>query len=686
MTYLRKIKRINNLLSKQSLLVGLMLLLAACVPQHQIEVTITGLDTETQYTELPSSIVFDYTNSANTLEASTMANEVSRLQVLINSIDVTEHVTFGAQTATFNPAASSTITNYLNNGKNVLTVQQTAIGNPNSIPFEITNAIFNYTRGAPVVIIKESTPNGSNFDVSGYVLSTSPITAMTINGTAATVTNNTFSVTVASSTVYDVTATNAIGLSTNKQYRTLGQVINDGVRVRVHEEFIDQQALYNVIQEAISNQTIELSEEVLAEINPVQKIGFFSGINLASPLEMGQLQMNSIAFVNNPNAMQIDLNMDILNTTARVKGFGILGLLDTRATPDTLSIDMRLNVGVTPTSNLDITIDNMDIDIDGLTLGDPANGFDVSLLAPIMGGLIGGAVQSKVEEIFDDVRNNVQLAALVDLGALNIDGAVTTMKSIPENGLVDTRLSFTPTANVNTTLGALYSGTSVSDPAISSLHNFGISISQDVINQSVTSAYVSNNPNMGINLYVLGGTPTVLPAEPADSSLKDLDMRIYAGLKAAPEMSFSSQTDGGVAANIELPLMTMDIDMRLLGAWTDIFSIDVYATGAGGAHATEGEIRITVDAEKINFDVINSNLGTLGQDTGAINIDELIELGLTFIKPQLAKLIEEIGLIQLTLPGLTGLDNMELVHTGGGNLEVRTKINYADIFNPPTQP
>lgn len=635
MLYLNKIK--NYLMVCATLLV-----MTACMPTFTLEVDITGVDEAVTYNAFPP-IVLDYTASSQAAtaagQAAAFAAQVQSLTVTLNAQNITEHVTWGTETATIDGSVAAVIAK-LNNGPNVISVEQAGASPVGPINFSMDTQSFLYSNVTSEIVITEVTEAGGVLTVNGYVLDNDALSTLNINGDVATLDGQNFTVNTPEADNYIITAEDVVAETTVKNYVATDAFIQNAVRVRINESLITPQALVDAIG-AISG-TITVPDAVKPVIDPIINVPLFFGtvqIGLNHTITVGGADFSGVQFIPGDDSSEARVNVDFslqdFGAGLYVNFAPVIGSplnLPISINPSTITVGVQVDIGSSASNTLavelsttTVAIPNINLNIGGLPT------FLQAIINPLIDGVIFPAVMGAITPIISSAVNPILAALLQDIylglglgtGFVDTDFRIQGLSSDTGNLYADVQLAFAAPSGTVASLGAVAStasvafanpipdtdtvitvGTSsitltnltsptfagvdyaipatVAAPAATAEQNFGIALSSDVINQAI-STVLETGVLSGLNVYTHAGQVIIegLGTQTIPTDFDQLDLRFSLAIPTSPEIKFSG-TPTQLNTDVLVPNVKVRTDMFVDGAWVPVLYLDVFAEAGAG--------------------------------------------------------------------------------------------------------
>lgn len=720
--------------SKKLVLLVTIGLLAACLPKDVVTISIEGLEEGAVYSELPD-LVFDYSTSTQ----ASIDNQLEAIVFTLNGVDITEYLSFGETSAVVSDEAA--VTTHLNNGNNVLSinnplVENNPLGNLLSFLNPYDNAEFEYSIAEPNIVVSSVVNNDGSLIVSGISDTVHPLTSIKVNGVDAVIDTSgefdTFTIELAESDSYVITAENEAGLSSEKVYSARGAYIKNAIRVGVSDDLL---ANIDMVNEGLNNfsGTIAIPADITDELNPLVDLNLVLARVIANITENENeeaeitidsgINVNSVNFVDSgtPSLAKIDANIDIfdLNIPLDLKLVSLFPLPIPVTEVDVQKANVLAEVGLAVSEdnilNAELLAITLDLEqsqvtipiVSDIPIVDDIVDALVNAIVSVADSLLGGLITQRVNELLGRLLGDLVLGAVLDVpNVLESDIRIANFDSDNGNLYLDIQTAFHADKVVSPALGALATAntipfnnpypandaeptdtisvlalttenfaavdymidTQTQAPLANAQQNIKAVVAADVVNQLLLGLYESSVTTIDL--------PISIPTEMESVSIAS----VTAGLGAPIEIAFKGGPRN-LTADVVVPSFALDLKLNefLGGTNIDALNVNVLATVAADVSISEsGELMLSIDPDRFDFTLVQTDV--LG---GFIpGIKELVNAVLVFIKPQLAIFLTEYAqnVKLIDLPQGVGLSNITLGLNGTDNIQAGFDVNVDQLL------
>lgn len=500
--------------------------------------------------------------------------------------------------------------------------------------FSANTALINFTldNKGPLVLI-ESVSNDSPYLVKGLVLDPAGAKSLQINNVDASVTGDSFEVTVDQAAIYQVLATDNLDQTSRVKYAAPGTNMRDAIKVQIDQSAI--QTLAQPITAALKN--INLNQEELDRILNNEAVATITDIRVSltckliarvylNRLSIGGIDVSRLDVLEG-GKLGTDVRVDDISTDVTVTiekdGFCILPYPPSTVGADLNSFSTSTDIALaTSNGQVNAAINIQDYQITGLNTRFSGilavfKAFDIFGLIDNLAERIANGMSPAISRIASALINQelskrmTELVVEAQIKVNNEQGLafktqLMELNSNPGklNVVLSGRLRADPVdAGVPNVLGSLYVGGPVPAPEVTQ-GNLAVLLGGDFISQALTSAYRAGFFNItmmqkeNINQYdLLFGTENQNATTGTEGKLR---VKV-SPLSGVPIFNFYGSKIA--AANVNVHRMQVEVEKYINGQYTELFSV-ILDFDAGI------ELAVTTD-RKINLNIVRDPVATL---------------------------------------------------------------------------
>jgi hypothetical protein len=595
-------------------------------------------------------------------------NQPASIKIVLNGFPVQSYFTFGSTSAV---ASGEALKDFLIQGSNTLQINPTAFSPKHN---------FTYDSDGPLIII-DNVSSSNPIEVRGLIRDPAGVKSLTLNGNPASISGETFTVTVDPADpadpddFYTFSATDNINHTSSLSYAPAGREFTDSIKASVGQSALE--SLVPMISSAVTDQVLEG-----AQLSPANPVISLTWEGIIEPVPYGldanldrvafeTLSMNELRIREaNDGSIKFDVtvsNVDV-DLTAIIYGGWIA---DNLALPIGLRIGAvdvtgRAHMGVTD-RKMELELQNVKLTMDrtrisnllGIELADyePTLGL-LDAIINMLDGLIGGMVADKINAVLADQMEFVIRTRLFiqDVG-LAMDTSLESLGT--QDGHITVGLGggiwANPVKNTRPVLGSIYNDDPTPD-AGTDTGNLTAVIAGNFINQAVMAAFQSGLTDI-----------TLLGSELHLGAILNHDMGVNGNtrIRIAPSSPANFTFAGENIAVANLSMYNFDVlqEKKIGGVWEPMVRMNLDFRVAIALDITEDNA-ITINllnTPDIDLKALDNGYGF---NISASKVDQIIDIAVPLV---LARIDESLLSIKLPTVGGFGILPEEIKTVGDSN-------------------